>query len=87
MQFFQTRPIQIAGMPIGVACCSNENVAIVALAPFKAIIDNPSKYSAKYFQDAMVVDGKEYDYNTWYNYKDDNVLLNWLKSQEMLMPE
>lgn len=90
-QFFQTKPIQISGLPFGIVCCSDASIGFVALANIGTIVQEEKaqdgfSYSAKYFHDKFVVNGGEFEFGIRYRYKEMPTLLAWLKAQDMLMP-
>lgn len=87
VDFFQTHPIRISSLPIGIVCCSDGSVGFIPLAQFKSIFESYEEYSAYYSLENFNVNGSTFEYNTRYKYKEIPTLLVWLKAQNMLMPE
>jgi hypothetical protein len=63
------------------------NIVFIKTAPFSAVIDinRDGKVCATFGQDGFTIGEEEYSYNIQYPYKDMPILLEWLKSQNLIM--
>lgn len=84
---WQTAPIQIGRMPVGIVCTSEARIAFVRLAQFKTIFDiNATEILAIFDQENFVIRGEQYQYNMLYAYKENPDMLQWLNRQQLLNP-
>ena len=88
MQLMQVQ-VAIANMPINLVILSNETLAFVRVAEFKALFDmapTPEGVCAEFYQDTFVIDGEAYEYNSAYAYKTIPKMLEWLQAQNLTNP-
>lgn len=74
-------------MPVNLVLLSNETLAFVRVADFKALFDmapTPQGVSAAFYEQLFTIDEVEYDYNTAYAYKSIPKMLSWLQQQRLV---
>jgi hypothetical protein len=87
-------PINLNGLPIQLVLLSNGQVAFVRVANFFAILDeyedNDDRVCAAFYPDKFYLlkneEENEYSYNTMYPYKEEEIMLEWLKSLNLIEP-
>ena len=79
--------VTVANMPINVVLLSNETLAFVRVADFKALFDmapSPKGVGAAFYEQMFAIDGVDYEYNTAYTYKQIPGMLAWLQQQRLV---
>lgn len=79
--------VAVANMPINVVLLSNETLAFVRVADFKALFDmapSPKGVGAAFYEKMFAIDDVDYEYNTAYAYKQIPSMLAWLQQQNLV---
>ena len=83
-QFVQ---LPLSTLPLALGCFSDGSIAFAPAQKFKGFVDSyPNGISAIYDMEGFTLNGEQYEYNKRYIYKEDNILLSYLKQLEMTPP-
>ena len=75
--------------PVQLVCLQNGQVAFVKASPIGVLFDQPSDKEAVqaiFTEEHFSIDGKQYEYNHTYQYKEYTSMLKWLHQQNLVFP-
>lgn len=73
---------QLGNLPLSLTCFLNSTISFTPTQQFKTIIDGDVKIDMQ----GITAGNEEYLYNSQIEYKEDEILLKWLKSLNLQMP-
>lgn len=86
-------PIQIKGLPVRLVCdMYNRHVFFQQIQHFRVIYETCDSYNVLIDEDGLKFTAKDlassqsYGYNSFIEWREDKMLFNWLKAQELVMP-